>query len=175
MPAAANPLRRSRLLTPRANPVGGIGRYVSAPTPIARARTKLSATTTHDRAAFATHSSRDIVRPRRDDMMDIYSELEWRGMLSESTEGVREALLAAPPTGYIGVGPTAPRLPLRAPLTVMGLARLQRFGHNPIAIVGGGTGMIGDPSGKSQERKLLSADQLDENVAGIRRQLEKFL
>ena len=57
----------------------------------------------------------------------------------------------------------------------MGLARLQRFGHNPIAIVGGGTGMIGDPSGKSQERKLLSREQLDENVAGIRQQLEKFL
>jgi tyrosyl-tRNA synthetase len=60
-------------------------------------------------------------------------------------------------------------------LTVMGLARLQRFGHAPIAIIGGGTGMIGDPSGKSQERVLLSADQIDVNVAGIRAQLERFL
>ena len=57
----------------------------------------------------------------------------------------------------------------------MGLARLQRFGHTPIAIVGGGTGMIGDPSGKSQERLLLSAEQIEQNVAGIRAQLERFL
>jgi tyrosyl-tRNA synthetase len=108
-------------------------------------------------------------------MMDIYSELEWRGMLSESTEGVREALLAAPLTGYIGFDPTAPSLHVGSLLTVMGLARLQRFGHNPIAIVGGGTGMIGDPSGKSQERVLLSSADVEANVAGIRQQLEKFL
>ena len=57
----------------------------------------------------------------------------------------------------------------------MGLARLQRFGHTPIAIVGGGTGMIGDPSGKSQERNLLNPDQIDRNVEAIRRQLERFL
>src|SRR5262249_38830810 len=60
-------------------------------------------------------------------------------------------------------------------LTIMGLARLQRFGHSPIAIVGGGTGMIGDPSGKTVERQLLTREQIDENVAGIRAQLEKFL
>ena len=108
-------------------------------------------------------------------MMDIYSELEWRGMLSESTEGVREALLGAPLTGYIGFDPTAPSLHVGSLLTVMGLARLQRFGHNPIAIVGGGTGMIGDPSGKSQERVLLSSADVEANVAGIRQQLEKFL
>jgi tyrosyl-tRNA synthetase len=107
--------------------------------------------------------------------MDIYSELEWRGMLSESTEGIREALLAAPLTGYIGFDPTAPSLHVGSLLTVMGLARLQRFGHNPIAIVGGGTGMIGDPSGKSQERVLLSSADVEANVAGIRQQLEKFL
>ena len=88
--------------------------------------------------------------------MDLYRELEWREMLSESTEGVREALLAAPMTGYIGFDPTASSLHVGSLLTVMGLARLQRFGHSPIAIVGGGTGMIGDPSGKSQERVLLS-------------------
>jgi len=108
-------------------------------------------------------------------MMDVYSELEWRGMLSESTEGVREALLASPLTGYIGFDPTAPSLHVGSLLTVMGLARLQRGGHKPIAIVGGGTGMIGDPSGKSQERVLLSRDEVDANVAGIRAQLEKFL
>jgi tyrosyl-tRNA synthetase len=108
-------------------------------------------------------------------MMDVYSELEWRGMLSESTEGVREALLASPLTGYIGFDPTAASLHVGSLLTVMGLARLQRGGHKPIAIVGGGTGMIGDPSGKSQERVLLSRDEVDANVTGIRAQLEKFL
>src|ERR1043165_1512536 len=108
-------------------------------------------------------------------MKDIYAELEWRGMISESTEGLREVLLAAPVTGYIGFDPTAPSLHVGSLLTVMGLARLQRFGHRPIAIVGGGTGMIGDPSGKSQERVLLSAAQIEENVAGVRRHLERFL
>lgn len=108
-------------------------------------------------------------------MMDVCTELEWRGMLSESTEGVREALLASPLTGYIGFDPTASSLHVGSLLTVMGLARLQRGGHKPIAIVGGGTGMIGDPSGKSQERVLLSRDEVDANVTGIRAQLEKFL
>jgi len=108
-------------------------------------------------------------------MTDIYSELEWRGMLSESTDGTRDALRAAPLTGYIGFDPTAPSLHVGSLLTVIGLARLQRFGHKPIAIVGGGTGMIGDPSGKSQERVLLSSADVDRNVAGIRAQLEKFL
>lgn len=78
-------------------------------------------------------------------------------------------------TAYIGFDPTASSLHVGSLLTVMGLARLQRFGHTPIAIVGGGTGMIGDPSGKSQERLLLTREQIDENVAGLRRQLERFL
>jgi tyrosyl-tRNA synthetase len=108
-------------------------------------------------------------------MTDIYNELEWRGMLSESTDGTRDALRAGPMTGYIGFDPTAPSLHVGSLLTVMGLARLQRFGHKPIAIVGGGTGMIGDPSGKSQERVLLSSADVARNVAGIRAQLEKFL
>jgi len=96
-------------------------------------------------------------------------------MLAEATEGVRDALSAGPVTGYIGFDPTADSLHVGSLLTVTGLARLQRFGHSPIAIVGGGTGMIGDPSGKSQERTLLSAEQIDANVRGIRRQLERFL
>jgi len=105
----------------------------------------------------------------------LFEELSWRGMVSEHTEGLRELLAAGPVTGYIGFDPTADSLHAGSLLTVMGLARLQRFGHSPIAIVGGGTGMIGDPSGKSQERTLLSAEQIDANVAGIRRQLERFL
>ncbi|HEU4936698.1 MAG TPA: tyrosine--tRNA ligase [Vicinamibacterales bacterium] len=108
-------------------------------------------------------------------MTDLYHELEWRGMLSESTDGTRDALRAGTTTGYIGFDPTAPSLHVGSLLTVMGLARLQRFGHKPIAIVGGGTGMIGDPSGKSQERVLLSSADVERNVAGIRAQLEKFL
>jgi tyrosyl-tRNA synthetase len=106
---------------------------------------------------------------------DLYEDLVWRGMVSEATEGVRDALAAGPVTAYIGFDPTADSLHVGSLLTVMGLARLQRFGHSPIAIVGGGTGMIGDPSGKSQERTLLSTEQIAANVAGIRRQLERFL
>jgi tyrosyl-tRNA synthetase len=108
-------------------------------------------------------------------MTNLYDELAWRGMMSESTDGLSDLLAREPVTAYIGFDPTASSLHVGSLLTVMGLARLQRFGHNPIAIVGGGTGMIGDPSGKSQERKLLSRDQLEENVAGIKRQLERFL
>jgi tyrosyl-tRNA synthetase len=107
--------------------------------------------------------------------MDLYEELEWREMIYHGTEGLRDALVSASLTGYIGFDPTAASLHVGSLLTVMGLARLQRFGHSPIAIVGGGTGMIGDPSGKSQERMLLSNEHIDANVAGIRRQLERFL
>jgi tyrosyl-tRNA synthetase len=107
--------------------------------------------------------------------MDLYREFEWRGMLYHATEGVQDALNAGRVTGYIGFDPTASSLHVGSLLTVMGLARLQRFGHVPIAIVGGGTGMIGDPSGKSQERQLLSPEQIEVNVAGIRAQLERFL
>jgi tyrosyl-tRNA synthetase len=105
----------------------------------------------------------------------LFEELSWRDMVSEYTEGLRDALAAGAVTGYIGFDPTADSLHVGSLLTVMGLARLQRFGHSPIAIVGGGTGMIGDPSGKSQERTLLSIEQIDANVAGIRKQLERFL
>jgi tyrosyl-tRNA synthetase len=107
--------------------------------------------------------------------VDLYEDLAWRGMMSESTEGLREAFAAGPVTAYIGFDPTADSLHVGSLLTVMGLARLQQHGHAPIAIVGGGTGMIGDPSGKSQERTLQSIEQIDANVAGIRRQLERFL
>ena len=107
--------------------------------------------------------------------MNLFEELQWRGMVAEMTDGTREALATEKVTAYIGFDPTASSLHVGSLLTVMGLARLQRFGHTPIALVGGGTGMIGDPSGKSQERVLLSADQVNANVAGIRAQLERFL
>jgi tyrosyl-tRNA synthetase len=107
--------------------------------------------------------------------MNLFDELQWRGLVYDATDGVASALASERVTAYIGFDPTASSLHVGSLLTVMGLARLQRFGHTPIAIVGGGTGMIGDPSGKSQERQLLSREQIDENVAGIRAQLERFL
>jgi tyrosyl-tRNA synthetase len=107
--------------------------------------------------------------------VNVLDELRWRGLLHDSTEGLEAALLAAPVTAYIGFDPTASSLHAGSLLTVLGLARLQRFGHRPIALVGGGTGLIGDPSGKSQERNLLTLEQTAENAEGIRRQLERFL
>src|SRR5215218_2385256 len=106
-------------------------------------------------------------------MTNLFDELRWRGMVYDATEGLKELLGAERVTAYIGFDPTADSLHVGSLLTVMGLARLQRFGHSPIAIVGGGTGMIGDPSGKSLERVLLSQDQIDANVAGIKKQLER--
>src|SRR5947208_11267926 len=96
-------------------------------------------------------------------------------MVYDVTEGLAELFATQSLTAYIGFDPTASSLHAGSLLTVMGLARLQRYGHTPIAIVGGGTGMIGDPSGKSQERVLLSSESIDENVAGVRAQLERFL
>jgi tyrosyl-tRNA synthetase len=107
--------------------------------------------------------------------VNVLDELRWRGLLHERTEGLESALAAGPITAYIGFDPTAPSLHAGSLLTVLGLARLQRAGHRPIALVGGGTGLIGDPSGKSQERNLLSIEQAAENAAGLRRQLERFL
>src|SRR6187399_1550513 len=108
-------------------------------------------------------------------MATLHDELKWRGMVYDATEGLADLLAKEPLTAYIGFDPTASSLHIGNLLTVMGLARLQKFGHTPIAIVGGGTGMIGDPSGKSQERNLLSAEQIAVNVAGVRAQLERFL
>ena len=107
--------------------------------------------------------------------MNVYDEFQWRGMVYDATEGLAELFSKESLTAYIGFDPTASSLHVGSLLTVMGLARLQRFGHTPIAIVGGGTGMIGDPSGKSQERVLLSSEQIEQNVVGVRAQLERFL
>ena len=106
---------------------------------------------------------------------DVYQEFEWRGMVYEGTEGVRDLLAREKVTCYIGFDPTAASLHVGSLLPLLALARLQRFGHSPIAIAGGGTGMVGDPSGKTQERQLMSLEQIDENLKGIRTQLERFL
>ena len=96
-------------------------------------------------------------------------------MVYGATEGLSDLFASERVTAYIGFDPTASSLHVGSLLPVMALARLQRFGHSPIAIVGGGTGMIGDPSGKSQERTLLTREQIAENLAGIRAQLARFL
>ena len=107
--------------------------------------------------------------------INLFDELQWRGMVSDATEGLKEQFASQRVTAYIGFDPTASSLHVGNLMTLMALARLQRFGHHPIAIVGGGTGMIGDPSGKSQERALLSVERIEENVASIRQQLTRFL
>jgi tyrosyl-tRNA synthetase len=107
--------------------------------------------------------------------MDLYGDLEWRGLVYDATEGAREALGRGGVTGYIGFDPTAASLHVGNLLVIMALVRLQHAGHSPIALVGGGTGLIGDPSGKTIERQLLTTDIVDGNVAGIRVQLERFL
>ena len=84
--------------------------------------------------------------------MTLFEEFEWRGMVYDATDGTREALAKEKVTAYIGFDPTASSLHVGNLLPIMALARLQRFGHSPLALVGGGTGMIGDPSGKSQEQ-----------------------
>jgi tyrosyl-tRNA synthetase len=108
-------------------------------------------------------------------LTNLYDELAWRELVYDATDGLAELFATERVTAYIGFDPTASSLHVGSLLTIMGLARLQRFGHSPIAIVGGGTGMIGDPTGKSQERTLLSREQIDENVAGIKAQLSRFL
>src|SRR5438105_9458026 len=107
--------------------------------------------------------------------MNVFEEFQWRGMLYDASEGLEEAVATHSITGYIGFDPTAPSLHVGSLLPIMGLVHLQRHGHSPIAIAGGGTGMIGDPSGKTQERKLLSKGDIEQNLEGIRSQLSHFL
>ena len=106
---------------------------------------------------------------------NLIEEYRWRGMLYDKTEGVEKLIGEAPVTAYIGFDPTAPSLHVGNLVPIMGLVHLQRSGHHPIALVGGATGMIGDPSGKSKERNLLTTETLDHNVACIRAQLSRFL
>jgi tyrosyl-tRNA synthetase len=106
---------------------------------------------------------------------DFFAEMSWRGLVADHTPGLPEALASGRLTGYIGFDPTAASLHVGSLLPMVTLARLQRAGHRPIAIAGGGTGLIGDPSGKSAERQLLTPERVAENLAGIRGQLERFL
>lgn len=107
--------------------------------------------------------------------MNLFEELKWRGLVFDASSEAAQALAQEKVTAYIGFDPTAASLHVGSLLQIMNLVRLQQHGHTPIALVGGGTGMIGDPSGKSEERNLLSAEQLAINLAGIRAQLGKWL
>jgi tyrosyl-tRNA synthetase len=107
-------------------------------------------------------------------MNNVFDEFFWRGQVYESTEGLREAFGSEKVTGYIGFDPTAHSLHVGNLLTIMGLVRLQLFGHTPIAVAGGGTGLIGDPR-DSSERPLMSKEAVQYNLGGIKEQLKCFL
>jgi tyrosyl-tRNA synthetase len=109
--------------------------------------------------------------------MDLFSDLAWRGLVSQCThpDHLGPWLASGQRTLYAGFDPTSDSLHVGSLLPVMMLRRFQKAGHKPIPLVGGATGMIGDPSGKSEERNLLSIEQLERNVAGIEQQLRKLL
>ncbi|PWL30568.1 MAG: tyrosine--tRNA ligase [Fluviicola sp. XM-24bin1] len=106
---------------------------------------------------------------------NFIQELQWRGMIHDIMPGTEEALNKQVSSGYIGFDPTADSLHVGSLVQIMILVHFQRAGHKPYALVGGATGMVGDPSGKSQERNLLDSETLNHNVACVRKQLEQFL
>lgn len=107
--------------------------------------------------------------------MSVLDELAWRGLLQDSTDGTADHFAEGPRSVYIGFDPTADSLHVGSLLPIMILVHLQRAGHHPIALVGGATGLIGDPSFKNRERPLLTREAMEANAAGIRAQLEHFL
>lgn len=106
--------------------------------------------------------------------MNVFDEFKWRGQVHESTEGLREHFANEQVRGYIGFDPTARSLHVGNLLTVIGLMRLQRFGHIPIAVAGGGTGLIGDPK-ETAERAMISKEAVQNNLEGVKEQLRRFL
>ncbi|HEV8503959.1 MAG TPA: tyrosine--tRNA ligase [Chitinophagaceae bacterium] len=107
--------------------------------------------------------------------MSLIAELKWRGMIQDIMPGTEEQLSKEMTSGYIGFDPTADSLHIGSLVPILLLVHLQKAGHKPVALVGGATGMVGDPSGKSEERNLLDETTLNHNLQGVRRQLEKFL
>jgi tyrosyl-tRNA synthetase len=107
--------------------------------------------------------------------LNFVEELRWRGLLHDMTPGAEEFLTKETTTGYIGFDPTADSLHIGSLTQIFTLMRFQKAGHRPIALIGGATGMVGDPSGKSAERNLLDEESLKKNIAGQKKQLEKFL
>ena len=108
-------------------------------------------------------------------MKNLIEELQWRGLIQDIMPGTEEQLNKEMTSGYIGFDPTADSLHIGSLVPIMILSFLQRCGHKPIALIGGATGMVGDPSGKSEERNLLSEDILQHNLSCVKKQLEKFL
>lgn len=108
-------------------------------------------------------------------MINFIEEMRWRGMIHDVMPGTEEQLNKELTTGYIGFDPTADSLHIGSLVQIMTLVHFQRAGHKPLALVGGATGMVGDPTGKSAERNLLTKEELNKNLAGIQKQLEKFL
>ncbi len=108
-------------------------------------------------------------------MKDFIAELEWRGMIQDIMPQTREHLLEEVRSAYVGIDPTADSLHIGHLVSVMMLKHFQQAGHKPYALIGGATGMVGDPSGKSAERNLLDEQTLDKNIKGIKAQLSKFL
>lgn len=108
-------------------------------------------------------------------MKDFIAELEWREMIQDVMPGTKQHLLEQMRSAYVGIDPTADSLHIGHLVSVMMLKHFQKSGHKPYALIGGATGMIGDPSGKSNERNLLGEDTLEKNIEGIKKQLSKFL
>ena len=108
-------------------------------------------------------------------MKNLIEELRWRGLIQDIIPGTEEKLTKEPVTAYVGFDPTADSLHIGSLIPIIVLVHLQKFGHKPLALVGGATGMVGDPSGKSEERNLLSKEVLDKNVAAVKQQLSHFL
>jgi len=108
-------------------------------------------------------------------MTDLFAELEWRGFVHHATPGLKTHLAKGPVSAYCGFDPTAPSLQLGNLMPIMLLLQLQRAGHRPIVVMGGGTGLIGDPSGKRAERPLLTPQQITEHVQRMRDQMAQFL
>ena len=108
-------------------------------------------------------------------MENLIAELQWRGLIQDIIPGTEEQLCKEPTSAYVGFDPTADSLHIGSLIPIIILMHLQKMGHQPIALVGGATGMVGDPTGKSQERNLLSKDILKKNEQGIKTQLSKFI
>ena len=106
---------------------------------------------------------------------NFVEELRWRGMIHDIMPGTEEQLKKESTAGYIGFDPTADSLHIGNLVQIMTLVHFQQCGHKPVALVGGATGMVGDPSGKSDERNLLSEEVLRHNESCVRKQLEKFI
>ena len=110
-------------------------------------------------------------------MSNVINELKERGFVEQTThdQELREYIDQGNTTCYIGFDPTASSLHIGSLVPIMSLAHMQRHGHRPIALVGGGTGLVGDPSGKTEMRKLLTPETIEDNARGIKRQLSHFL